>query len=65
MIDSKGYTLEEMDDVFDSGLPAWRKFEKRSRLDELEEQIAEGQLKVDAPIVGRAEAIENTHTEKV
>jgi hypothetical protein len=53
--ETKGFTLEEMDDVFDSGLPAWRKLDKRSRLDELEHQIIDGQLKVAAPgLVGGA-----------
>ena len=47
--ETKGYTLEEMDEVFDSGLPAWRKLQKRSRLEELEEEIAQGNLKVTAP----------------
>jgi hypothetical protein len=46
--ETKGYTLEEMDEVFDSGLPAWRKLNKRSRLEELEQEIAEGKLKVAA-----------------
>jgi NTP pyrophosphatase (non-canonical NTP hydrolase) len=46
--ETKGYTLEEMDEVFDSGLPAWRKLKKRSRLEELEEEIAQGNLKVTA-----------------
>lgn len=50
--ETKGFTLEEMDEVFDSGLPAWRRLEKTSRLEELEHQIIDGQLKVAAP--GRA-----------
>ncbi len=44
--ETKGYTLEEMDEVFDSGRPAWKKREKRSRLEELEREIEAGNLKV-------------------
>lgn len=44
--ETKGYTLEEMDDVFDSGLPAWRKLERKSRMEELEKEIIEGNLKI-------------------
>jgi hypothetical protein len=40
--ETKNFTLEEMDDVFDSGVPAWRKLEKGSRLDELQQEIAHG-----------------------
>jgi len=47
--ETKGYTLEEMDDVFDSGLPAWKRYKKRSRLDELEREIEAGNLKVSLP----------------
>ncbi|KAI1846250.1 hypothetical protein JX265_010626 [Neoarthrinium moseri] len=51
--ETKGYTLEEMDDVFDSGRPAWKKLNKTSRLDELQKEIEAGNLKVDAPFVHR------------
>lgn len=44
--DPQGFTLEEMDDVFDSGVPAWRTHVKKSRLDELEHEIATGHVKV-------------------
>ncbi|KAK4112932.1 MFS sugar transporter-like protein [Canariomyces notabilis] len=44
--ETKGFTLEEMDDVFDSGRPAWKKYKKGSRLEDIERQIAEGNLKV-------------------
>lgn len=44
--ETKGYTLEEMDEVFDSGRPAWKKREKKSRLDELEREIEAGNVKV-------------------
>ena len=47
--ETKGKTLEEMDEVFDSGLPAWRSVPKGSRLDRLEKEIEQGTLKVDAP----------------
>lgn len=38
-----------MDDVFNSGLPAWKTHKKKSRLDELENEIATGNLKVARP----------------
>ena len=44
--ETKGKTLEEMDEVFDSGLPAWKSVEKGSRLDKLQEEIKAGNLKV-------------------
>ncbi|OJJ61789.1 hypothetical protein ASPSYDRAFT_54756 [Aspergillus sydowii CBS 593.65] len=44
--ETKGFTLEEMDEVFDSGVPAWRRGKMRSRLDDIEREIAEGNLKV-------------------
>lgn len=44
--ETKGYTLEEMDEVFDSGQPAWKKHKKRSRLEELEREIEAGNIKV-------------------
>ncbi|KAH0548224.1 MFS sugar transporter, partial [Trichoglossum hirsutum] len=47
--ETKGKTLEEMDEVFDSGLPAWRSVPKGSRLDQLEKEIEQGTVKVDAP----------------
>jgi hypothetical protein len=46
--ETKGYTLEEMDDVFDSGVPAWRTHPRTSRLEQLEDQIVQGGLKVEA-----------------
>ena len=50
--ETKGYTLEEMDEVFDSGRPAWKKREKKSRLDELEREIEAGNVKVSFMILG-------------
>lgn len=44
--ETKGFTLEEMDDVFNSGIPAWRTSGKSSRLDQLEKEIKDGNLKV-------------------
>ncbi|KAF8248389.1 general substrate transporter [Wilcoxina mikolae CBS 423.85] len=45
--ETKGKTLEEMDVVFDSGIPAWREVPKGSRLDELRRDIEEGKVKVN------------------
>ena len=50
--ETKGKTLEEMDEVFDSGLPAWKAVPKGSRLDQLQKDIEAGNLKVTAPIGG-------------
>ncbi len=44
--ETKGYTLEEMDEVFDSGLPAWKRYKKSSRLEGLQREIEAGNLKV-------------------
>lgn len=50
--ETKGRTLEEMDIVFDSGVPAWKTNTKVSRLDELAKDIEAGNVKVNAPIGG-------------
>ncbi|KAI0019170.1 general substrate transporter [Xylariomycetidae sp. FL0641] len=47
--ETKGYTLEEMDDVFDSGRPAWRSHKKASRLDQIQREIERGFLTIEAP----------------
>lgn len=47
--ETKGKTLEEMDEVFDCGRPAWKKVPKGSRLDMLRRKIEAGNLKVIAP----------------
>ncbi|POR34760.1 High-affinity glucose transporter [Tolypocladium paradoxum] len=48
--ETKGYTLEEMDDVFDRGTRAWQRSSPRqSRLEQLEQQIKTGTAKVGAP----------------
>ena len=44
--ETKGKTLEEMNEVFDSGRPAWKPVPKGSRLDALQKEIADGNLKV-------------------
>ncbi|KAF2198340.1 high affinity glucose transporter [Delitschia confertaspora ATCC 74209] len=46
--ETKGKTLEEMDEVFDSGVPAWRGVPKGSRLDQLQLEIEKGGGRVDA-----------------
>lgn len=50
--ETKGKTLEEMYEVFDSGKPAWRSVPKGSRLDALQKEIEDGNLKVVAPEPG-------------
>ena len=47
--ETKGKTLEEMDEVFDTSRPAWRAVHKGSRLDQLQKDIEAGHLKVNAP----------------
>ncbi|EAQ84733.1 hypothetical protein CHGG_08747 [Chaetomium globosum CBS 148.51] len=54
--ETKGFTLEEMDDVFNSGLPAWKRYKKASRLEELEREIEAGNLKVAVPVGGQTTA---------
>jgi MFS family permease len=44
--ETKGKTLEEMDDVFDSGLPAWKAGKVESRLDRVTRDIEAGNMKV-------------------
>ncbi|KAI2628191.1 general substrate transporter [Xylaria nigripes] len=50
--ETKGYTLEEMDEVFDSGRPAWKTHKKTSRLDELARDIELGNVKITKPLPG-------------
>ncbi|KAI1211362.1 general substrate transporter [Annulohypoxylon truncatum] len=47
--ETAGLTLEEMDDVFDSGRPAWRPNKRPSRLDALQKDIEQGNVQVSAP----------------
>jgi hypothetical protein len=53
-----------MDEVFDSGLPAWKRLKKTSRLEDLERDIAEGNLKV-TDRTAAAEHVEARGEEKV
>ncbi|KAI9863675.1 MAG: MFS sugar transporter [Trichoglossum hirsutum] len=53
--ETKGRTLEEMDEVFDSGIPAWRKVPVSSRLDRLQKDIEAGNLKIIAPTSAAAD----------
>lgn len=43
--ETKGRTLEEMDDVFDSGLPAWKAGNVASRFDQITRDIEKGEMK--------------------
>lgn len=56
--ETKGKTLEEMDDVFNSGIPPWKQGVKGSKLDQVERDIEAGNLKVHRPA-------QTTTTEKV
>lgn len=62
--ETKGKTLEEMDDVFNSGRPAWKAVPKGSRLDQLEKDIEAGNIKITAPIGGAVPAARATEMEK-
>ena len=62
--ETKGKTLEEMDEVFDSGRPAWKSVPKGSRLDQLAKDIEAGNLKVSAPF-GRQTAAPETSEKAV
>ncbi|KAI1338407.1 general substrate transporter [Xylariaceae sp. FL0016] len=58
--ETKGLTLEEMDDVFDSGRPAWKSAKKTSRLDQLTHDIEQGKVKVGARTRGGNHTTETT-----
>lgn len=47
--ETKGKTLEEMDEVFDRGRPAWKRPPRGSRLDRLALEIEAGNLKISGP----------------
>jgi len=50
--ETKGFTLEEMDDIFDSGRPAWKGGHKpTSRFEELQKDIEQGKVKVSVPAI--------------
>jgi MFS family permease len=55
--ETKGRTLEEMDLVFDSGIPAWKAGKVESRFDQLQRDIEAGNLKVATGGHGRAENV--------
>lgn len=61
--ETKGKSLEEMDEVFDSGVPAWKVGVKGSRLDRLEREIESGRLKVVKPRKYEMEAFGVEHIE--
>lgn len=44
--ETKGKTLEEMDSVFDTGIPPWKSGKIESRLDQLQRDIEAGDVKV-------------------
>lgn len=48
--ETKGKSLEEMSEVFESGRPAWRSVPKGSRLDDLQRDIEDGTVKVKPPV---------------
>ena len=56
----QGFTLEEMDDIFDSGVPAWKTRVKKSRLDEIEHEIATGNVKLGKPFGNDPDAVHRT-----
>jgi hypothetical protein len=56
--ETKGKTLEEMDDVFDRGIPAWKTRATTSRLDQLTRDIETGELKVATKRGGSVTATE-------
>lgn len=58
--ETKGFTLEEMDNVFNSGIPAWKKYDKGSKLEQLEREIQQGHAKV-----GTDEKVVPVHNEAV
>ncbi|KAF2007011.1 general substrate transporter [Amniculicola lignicola CBS 123094] len=60
--ETKGKTLEEMDDVFDSGRPAWKAGTEGSRLDKLQRDIETGEVKVTHKL---ANCGTTTHIEEV
>ena len=47
--ETKGKTLEEMEDVFEAGIPAWRRRSSESRLDRIQRDIEDGNLKILSP----------------
>lgn len=62
--ETKGIPLEEMDEIFDSGHPAWRKHTHVTRLEMLEHDIAIGEVKVDIPCAASSSQVRMTSYEK-
>ncbi|KAL1624757.1 high affinity glucose transporter [Neofusicoccum ribis] len=58
--ETKGKTLEEMDDVFDSGIPAWKsaKHLQGSKLDRLASEIEKGERKVTFNAIGEEPTVQ-------
>ena len=63
--ETRGKTLEEMDEVFDSGRPAWRSAPKGSRLDQLAKDIESGNVKVAPPMPERDSSSPGPGPEKI
>lgn len=61
--ETKGKTLEEMDEVFDSGIPAWKTHSKGSRLDQLQRDIEKGELKITTAAHPTTSAVDVPKTE--
>jgi len=61
--ETKGKTLEEMDDVFDSGRPAWKSVKSGSRLDQIQSEIEKGTRKIEHPLHGHGTKPEVETTE--
>jgi hypothetical protein len=55
--ETKGKTLEEMDDVFDSGIPAWKAGKVGSRLEQVQRDIEAGNVKIGRQGHGRTEDV--------
>jgi hypothetical protein len=55
--ETKGKTLEEMDEVFDRGIPAWKTGKSGSRLDQLQRDIEKGDVKVSTTGRGHVEDV--------
>nr|AYF55693.1 high affinity glucose transporter [Shiraia sp. slf14] len=57
--ETKGKTLEEMDDVFDTGIPAWKTGKVESRLEQLQRDIEKGDVKVSTKGAGGVGVVED------
>jgi sugar porter (SP) family MFS transporter len=63
--ETKGRTLEEMNEVFDSGLPAWRSRPSASRLDTLAHEIEIGNIRVAGPFGNKAHVDESKNVSPI